>query len=174
MKRTLASLLALAALTLAAAAQTSELLTQAQRAYLAGDYATAKPLFQKVLLQDPQNVVARNFLKAIATAQSQAAPGAANEKQLQRLILPKVDFVNATFDSALDALRQQAIKASEGRIQPNFVVQGGVDKSTPVTLHLSNIPFTEVIRYLGELVKAEVVIDRYAINIRPKAAAAAP
>ena len=171
MKRILVPLLCFAASTLPVAAQTSPLLTQAQRAYVSGDVATAKPLFQKVLAEDPNNVTARNFLKAIAVAESQVTPGAATEKQLQRLILPKVDFGNATLDSALDALRQQASKASGGKIEPNFVVQPGVNVSAPVTLHLSNIPFTEALHYVGELVKADFVVDRYAITVKPKAAA---
>lgn len=174
MKRILVPLLCFAAFTLPVTAQTSALLTQAQRAYVNGDMAIAKPLFQKILAADPQNVTARNFLKAIAVAESQIAPGVSMEKQLQRLILPKVDFSNATFDSTLNALRQQASKASGGKIEPNFVVQPSVNASTPVTLHLSNIPFSEVLRYMGELVKVDFVVDRYAISVRPKAAATVP
>lgn len=173
MKRILVLLLGFAAFALMPLlAQTSPLLAQAQRAYVTGDLATAKSLFQQVLVADPQNVTARNFLKAITVAESQIGPGAASEKQLQRLILPKVDFSNATLDSTLDALRQQASKVSGGKIEPSFVVQPGVNVSTPVTLHLSGVPFSEVLRYVGELVKADFVVDRYAITVRPKAAAA--
>lgn len=169
MKRTLALLLAaLSVSTLPLAAQQGSLLTQAQKAYLAGDLETAKPLFQKVLAADPQNVAARNYLKAIAQAEAQASPGAALEKQLQGLILPKVEFHEATLDSALDALKQQAVKASEGKIQPNFVVAQGVNASTPVTLNLANVPFREVLRYVGDLAGVKFVVDRYAIRVEPK------
>ena len=169
MKRKLVLLLAgLIVSTLPAAAQQSSLLSQAQKAYLAGDIATAKPLFEKVLADDPQNVAARNYLKAIKQAEAEAGPGAQVEKQFQALILPKIDFQEATLDSALDALRQQAAKASGGKIQPNFVVQPGVNTSAPVTLHLTNIPFREAMRYVGNLANAEMVIDRYAIIVKPK------
>ena len=174
MKRILLPLLWFAASVMTVTAQTPSVLAQAQRAYVSGDVATAKPLFQQVLAADPQNVTARNFLKAIAVAEAQAGPGAATEKQLQQLVLPKVDFSNATLDSTLDALRQQASKASGGKIEPNFVVQPGVNVSTPVTLHLAQVPFTEVLRYVGELVKADFVVDRYAITVKPKVATPAP
>ncbi|MDD5351032.1 MAG: hypothetical protein PHQ12_12540 [Chthoniobacteraceae bacterium] len=174
MKRTLALLLAAFVIsTLPAAAQQSSILSQAQRAYVAGDVATAKPLFEQVLRDDPQNVAARNYLKAIALAEAQAGPGAKVEKQLQALILPKVEFKDATLDSVLEALKQQASKASNGKLVPNFVVQGSVNKSAPVTLHLENIPFMEVLRYIGGLVQADFTVDRYAILVKPKAGAAA-
>ena len=172
MKHTLLPLLlCFAASALPLAAQQSSLLSQAQKAYLAGDIATAKPLFEQVLADDPKNVAARNYLKAIAAAEAQAGPGAKMEKQYRELILPKVEFKDATLDSVLEALRQLASKASGGKIEPNFVVQPGVNVSSPVTLSLSNIPFLEALRYVGELVKADFVVDRYAIMVKPKASA---
>lgn len=169
MKRILLPLLlGLATSTLPVAAQQSSALSQAQRAYMAGNVDTAKTLFQKVLADDPQNVAAKNYLKAILAAEEQAGPGAKLEKQYQSLILPKVEFKDATLDSVLEALRQQASKASGGKITPNFVVQPGVNTSAPVTLHLSNIPFNEAVRYVCTLVGAEYVVDRYAISIKPK------
>jgi hypothetical protein len=173
MKRTLVLLLAgFVISTLPALAQQSSILSQAQRAYLAGDIATAKTLFEQVVAAEPQNVAARNYLKAIQQAEADAGPGAAVEKQYQALILPKVEFKEASLDSVLDALRQQAAKASGGKIQPNFVVAPGVNTSAPVTLNLSNVPFREVLRYVGELVKADFSVDRYAVTVKPKAGAA--
>lgn len=175
MKRTLVPLfLCLAAFTLPVAAQQPSLLSQAQRAYATGDVATAKLLFQKVLVEDPQNVAAKNFLKAIVHAEAQVGPGAKTEKQLQALILPKVDFSNASLDSALEALRKQASTASEGNAQISFVVQPDVNTSAPVTLHVTNIPFMEALKYVGVLTKVDFVVDRYAIIVKPKATGVAP
>jgi hypothetical protein len=162
----------LAVSSLPLAAQQGSLLSQAQRAYLAGDLETAKPLFQKVLADDPQNVAARNYLKSIAQAESQANPGATLEKQLAALILPKVEFREATLGSALDALKKLAAKASNGKIQPNFVLQPGVDPQTPVTLSVTDIPLREVLRYMGQLAKADFVVEKYAIQVVPKKDAA--
>lgn len=171
MKRTLVPLLLLllASTTIPAGAKPS-LSAEAQRDYLAGDYTAAKQKFELILATDPKNVAARNYLKMIATAEGQAKPGAKLESQLQKLILPQVDFKEATLDAALDYLRVQATKVSAGKIQTSFVLQPGVNSSTPVTLHLVNIPFTEVLRYMSELANVQFSVDRYAISVKPKAA----
>jgi len=172
MKRTLLPLLlCFAASTLPLAAQSSSVLSDAQRAYLAGDLAGAKLKFEQVLAADPQNVAARNYLKAIAVAEKQAPPGAKMEQRLALLTLPKVEFKDATLDSVLDALRKLAAKASEDKITINFVVQPGVNVSTPITLSLHNVPFTEVLKYLGGLANAEFAVGQYAITVKPKSAA---
>lgn len=173
MKRILVSLLlCFAASALPVSAQQSSLLSQAQRAYMAGDIATAKPLFEKILADDPQNVAARNYLKAILAAEAQEGPGVKMEQKFKALLLPKVEFKDASLDSVLDALRKLAAKASGGKLEPNFVIQPGVDASSRVTLNLSNIPFLEALRYVGELVKTDFVVDRYAIVVKPKAGVA--
>ena len=172
MKRTLVPLLlCFAASTLSFAAEQPSTLTQAQKAYISGDIATAKALFEKVLKDDPQNPAARNYLKNILAAEAEIPVSAKVEKQLQSLILPKVEFKDATLDSVLEALKQQASKASAGKTVVNFVVQPGVNVSTPVTLHLTDIPFREAIKYVGDLVGADIVFDRYAILVKPKATA---
>ncbi len=177
-KRSLFSLL-LAAMTLPAtpARAQASLITEAQREYAAGNYSSAKTKFELVLAADPKNVVAKNYLKMIAAAESQAGPGAKTEAQLKKLILPQVEIREATLDSALEYLRQQAAKASGDKLKPSFVLQPGVNSAAPVTLRLSNIPFTEALRYVGELAAVQFSIDQYAISVRPKAAsvpAAAP
>ena len=47
-------------------AQQSEMQAEAMRAFQAGDYATAKSLFESLLSIDPKNPAARNYLRAIA------------------------------------------------------------------------------------------------------------
>jgi len=165
-------LCALAAITLPAPAQTP-LVKEAQKAYLAGDMETAKQKFEIVLAEDPHNAAARNYLKMIAISEARAGSGAKLQKQLQSLILPQVDLREATLGATLDYLRQQAGKVSGGKIQTSFVLNPEVSASTPITLHLTNVPFTEVLRYVGELAKVEFVIEQYAITVKRKSAPAA-
>ena len=167
MKRLLSLLLI--GFTLTATAQTSKTLTEAQKAYTAGDIVTAKALFESVLAQDPKNVAARNYLKRIAADEKQVAPGATAEKKFQALILPKVEFNNASFSSVLDALRQHAGKASKGQLEPNFVILPGVDTMAPVTLKLNHIPFTDALRYVCLQANAVYKVEQHAITIHPKA-----
>jgi len=152
-------------------AQAPSLLAEAQREYLAGNHASAKTKFQLVLASDPKNVAAKNYLKAIATAEAQAGPGVRTEAQYKKLILPQVEIREATLDSALEYLKQTAIKASDGKMKPSFVLQPGVNTAAPVTLRLSSIPFTEALRYVGDLAAVQFSYDQYAISVRPKASA---
>jgi tetratricopeptide (TPR) repeat protein len=176
-KRILPLLLIVSAVIPANAQTSASLLSEAQREYQAGNIASAKSKFQVVLASDPKNVVAKNYLKAIATAESQAGPGVKTEAQYKKLILPQVEIREATLDSALEYLKQAAVKASNEKLKPSFVLQPGVDASTPVTLRLSGIPFTEALRYVGDLASVQFSYDQYAISVRPKAGsvpAAAP
>ncbi len=145
------------------------LLSEAQRAFVAGDHATAKSKFELVLASDPGNKVAANYLRMIA-AQEQAGGGRAKvQRDLKGVILPKVSFNQATLADALEYLRQQA--KSVGGVQTSFVLQPGVDGSLPITLSLEQIPFTEVLRYIGDLAQVRFDIDQYAISVRPRGGA---
>ena len=166
MRRLFVSILVGLATPLLAAAQSP--LAEAQRAFALGDAQTARQKFEIVLAADPENAVARNYLRMIQVAEAQVPLGGRLDRQVQTLILPKVEFNEATLESVLEAVQRQVLIVSGGKTQANFVLLPGVDRMVPVTLHLSEIPLGEVLRYLAELVGATVVPERYAICIKPK------
>jgi hypothetical protein len=94
-----------------------------------------------------------------------AAPGAR---------APADQFRDATLGSALDYLKNQAAKLSNNKVAVNFVVQlpDDVVKTRTVTLSLANVPFTEALRYLGDLAGVSFTYEKYAITVKPKAGAA--
>jgi Spy/CpxP family protein refolding chaperone len=147
-------------------------LTEAQRDYIRGDMDAAKERFQFVLQLDPQNVTARNFLHMIETAEAASGKNGALEKELKALVIPHVELKEATFDTALEYLKQGAAKASGGKTKVNFVVQLPQDvlTSTKVTLNLSDVPFTEVLHYVSELTGFTFSIDKYAITVKQASA----
>jgi len=147
-----------------------DLMAQAQRAYVGGDYDTAKELFSEVLQLDPQNTLAIGFLRNIRLRQGGASPAA--KDQLSGLILPKVELKEATFSAALDFFKHEAAAQS---VTVSFVPQlpaGAMDH--PVTLSLSQIPFLDALKYLCALNNATYKVERFAIVITPAAAAASP
>lgn len=148
----------------------ASLYTEAQRAYLAGDVATAKDKFLAVLSADPNHAGAKNYLKTIAASEKKDKKSTLSA-QLAVLILPKVTFKEATFDSVLEYLKAKAAELTANKVAPSFVLQLPPDftKQTPITLDLSNVPFTEVLRYLGELTSTKFEIQEYAIVVKPKA-----
>jgi hypothetical protein len=153
---------------------TQQLYNEAQRAYLAGDVDTAKEKFKLVLEMDPKNVGAQGYLRTILTREKMSGGGEL-QKQLQGLILPKVEFRDATFGAALDYLKQQAAKQS---VQVSIVSQlpAEFSQTQKATLNLANVPFTEALRYLCEQGNATFQIQKYAVVVKSKTAveAAAP
>jgi hypothetical protein len=144
------------------------LFAEGQHAYVAGDTDTAKAKFALVLQLDPKHLAARNYLRMIEVQEARSGKGGALEKELNALILTKVEFREATFGTILDYLKSQAAKESDGNVKVNFVVQlpASFVASKTLTLSLANVPFTEVLRYLGDLAHVRFVIDKYAVIVR--------
>ncbi|MEO7931902.1 MAG: hypothetical protein ABIT76_01965 [Chthoniobacterales bacterium] len=148
---------------------TSATYSEAQRAYLSGDTKTAKEKFEKVLAAEPEHPGAKNYMKSILAAEKKDKKSTLST-QLATLIVPKVTFKEASFGSVLDYLKVKAAELSANKITPSFVLQLPPDfaEKTPITLDLSNVPFTEVLRYLGELTSTKFEIQQYAIVVSVK------
>ena len=156
-----------------AAEPVTELLTEAQTAYLRGDIDSAKAKFESVIRLDPKNTVAIGYLRQIKMKEAEKGGGA--ERNLAKLIVPSVQFREAQLSAVLEALRQQASKLSEGKQVVNFVVQLPEEQAkTAITLSLSQVPFTEVLKYIGALANVTFTYDKYAIMVRPNGSAPAP
>lgn len=152
----------------------AELLSEAQAAYLRGDMETAKRNFELVYRMDPRNATAIGYLRRIKMQEAKMGAGPKQEKVLAALIIPQVQFKEATLGAALEYLKQAAAKASDGKTAVNFVVAPEIPVDTTiVTLSLANVPFTEVLRYVGNLANVTFSYDQYAISVKPKSAAAA-
>jgi hypothetical protein len=155
-------------------ADLQHLLTEGQTAFMQGDLATAKTDLQWALQLDPHNKTAIGFLRRISLQEGQQSKGGALEKQLDALMIPKLDFKEATLGPALDFMKKMADRLSNGKISVSFVVQVPQEQvnSQPVTLSLSNVPFTEALRYIGGLTGLNFSYEKYAIVVRPLSNAA--
>jgi len=149
------------------AADVQKLMSEGQTAMIRGDIETAKAKFQMVNQLDPRNVPAIAYLRQIEAQEKQKGASPQQEKALSQLIIPKLEFREATFTAALDFLKRKATELSGGKQSVNFVVQVAPEsQNTPVTLNLQNIPFTEALRYIAELAGAKVEYQKFAIVIR--------
>jgi len=146
-----------------------QLLVDGQTAYMKGDLAKAKGAFEMVYEIDPRNTVAIGFLKQIKIAQENQPKGpASQEKALGAIIIPKVEFRDATLREALDVLRKKASELSNGKLSANFVVPSGEPTdSIRVTLSLQSIPFNDAVHYLGKVANFEFSFEKYAIVGKP-------
>jgi hypothetical protein len=149
-----------------AADPATQLVTEAKAAYARGEVEVAKAKLQSANAIDPKNPAASALLRQIQA--KEAAQGGTGERGLSRLILPSVHFREAEFSAVLEALRQQVEKVSGGKQAVNFVVQlPEAQAKTAITLSLTNVPVTEVLKYIGTLANVTFTFDKYAIMVRP-------
>jgi hypothetical protein len=152
-----------------------QLLQEGQAAYLKGDYSTAKGAFEMAYQMDSRNQTAINYLVKIKALEKSGIKGGGNpEQQLAALIVPKVSLKDATVGSVFDYLRNTANKLSDGKVTANFVLKLPDEqvKTQTVTLSLTNMPFTEVVKYVAELANLDVQYQKYAVVVTPKGAPA--
>lgn len=147
-------------------AQESEMQAEAVRAFQAEDYATAKSLFESLLSIDPKNLAARNYLRAIAQREK-GGPGL--EGALRKILIPTVDFRDATVPEAVAFVSQKVRELSGGTQIVNVVwmVPPEQTASARVTLNLRNVPASEVLRYIGASSNLRFSYDALALKIQP-------
>ena len=156
-------------------AQVTQLVTEGQAAYQKGDIQGAKTAFQQVYELDSRNTVAIGYLRRIQVDEKTRPKSVPLERQLSTLVIPQIQFREATLGSALDYLRKSVDKQSGGKLAVNFVVQLPPEQQNTqlVTLNLSNVPFNEALKYLGTVATLDFVYDKYAIIVKPKTEGAA-
>lgn len=149
------------------------LLAAGQRAYAAGDVAAAKRAFTQVLDQEPGNKTALGFMRMIAANEARGGGDAtALEHKLAGVVIDKVEFREAPFNTVVEFFKQFAAKQS---VTANFVSLLPPERAAaPVTLAVRSIPLVEALRYACEQIGAEYAVDAHAVVIRPKGGAAAP
>jgi len=85
------------------------------------------------------------------------------------VILPRVDLREASLGEVLEFLRQKGNQAAAGKVAINFVAQlDETQKAAKITLSLQNAPFTEILRYVGELGGVQFSYEKFAIVVKPK------
>jgi hypothetical protein len=150
-----------------------QLLTQAQTAYMRGDVENAKATFEMVKQLDPRNQTAIAFLRRIQVEQAAKGGAGSTEKKFAAVIIPTIEFKDATLREALEFLRKKVNDMPGDKPQVNFVVQLPEEQaaSTRITLNLGGVPFTEALKYVGGLASVTFTYDQYAILVKPAGAA---
>src|SRR5688572_21642523 len=97
-----------------------KLLTEGQTAFMRGDLVTAKRHFQSAEKLAPTNPTVVGFLKQIAVAEAKTPKDQGAERELSQLIIPQIQFKEATFNSALEFMKKKATELSNGKQSVNF------------------------------------------------------
>jgi hypothetical protein len=157
------------------AADVQKYLTDGQTAFMRGDLVAARRNFEMASKLEPRNPTVVGFLKQIAAAEAKNSSSQGAEQDFKGIVIPQIQFKEATFAAALDFLKKKVSDLTGGKKSVNFVLKIAPEQqNTPVTLSLTNIPFTEALRYIAELVDAQVEYQKYAVVIKSKSGGAAP
>jgi len=95
------------------------------------------------------------------------------ERQLQQIIVPKAELKEVTLDAALDFMAQIPVKNGQLSSPVNMVkayktVNPALD-DTIITLSLTNIPWTDLMRYICETANVQCDYETNAVIIRAPA-----
>jgi hypothetical protein len=90
------------------------------------------------------------------------------DKQLRALLLPQVNFRDATFLGALQCFARKAEQQSEGTVKVPFLLELPDDfkPRCELTLDLNMIPFMDALRCLGELAGVEFSFQADSLIVR--------
>lgn len=141
-----------------------EVYARGVRAYIGGNNDAAKALFVQVLRADPQNVAAAAYLKRINAAK----PANADiHKQMDALVVSKVEFNDASLSTVLDYLPKLAAKESGGKVSLNLVrmFPAELGEKKTVTLKLDNVPMSYLLSSISQMAGLRVEYQPHAVVV---------
>ncbi|MEM7144465.1 MAG: hypothetical protein AAF591_04980 [Verrucomicrobiota bacterium] len=135
-----------------------------------GDTAAAAEKFREVLKRDPRHAPAQFYL-AKATPKPETPKGNLIEARLAQVVVPKVDFNEAPLGDVILFIGQKTAELTNGAFRPNIVYTGPQEDlaARKITLKLSGIPMSELLRYVGEMSATRFKYGNYAIEGIPAA-----
>ncbi len=102
-------------------------------------------------------------------AAAPTAPQSPLVAKASAIIIPTVQFRDATIAEALDFLRAKARALDPDKKGVSIMIRDSdLPKDAHISLDLKNVPLTEALRYTAELGGLEVVAEAYAFILKPK------
>ncbi|TCO89415.1 beta-lactamase regulating signal transducer with metallopeptidase domain [Chthoniobacter flavus] len=90
-----------------------------------------------------------------------------------KIILPEIEFRDATLREAVDFLRMKARELDPDKTGINIVVKPGAGADVHITLSLTNIPLIEALHYVAGLAGLQMKAEKNAVVLGPPAPASA-
>ncbi len=140
---------------------------QGRAAYYKGDMETAFQLLSRVAAANPKHAETANMLAYIRAHHQPTENTLKN--QYAAVTLPKVEMSDVTLTEAIEALRAMSKNASGGKVTPNVIVKGEELGQRKLSLSLTNVPLTEALNYVTQLVGAKASYDKYAVTLSNQA-----
>jgi beta-lactamase regulating signal transducer with metallopeptidase domain len=92
--------------------------------------------------------------------------GSTLNAKLESIVLPKLDLRDASLEETIGFLRVRLRELDPDKQGVNFVITSAAMEAArekKITLQLSNVPFSEVLRYVAELSGLQVRTDQHAV-----------
>jgi len=110
---------------------------------------------------------------ASATSTTQAtepkpATKSALETRADKIILPSVQFREATLAEALEFFRVKSRDLDPAKTGVNILLKPGGDEKLKITMSLQNVPISEALRYCAELARHKLSADENAFLLTPE------
>lgn len=84
-----------------------------------------------------------------------------------KIVIPSIEFHDATLSEALDFIRIQSRKLDPEKRGVNIIVKPGGDNSGHIALSLKDVPVSEALRYCAELANHKLTADAQSFFITP-------
>jgi hypothetical protein len=139
-----------------------EVYARGVRASIGGDNETAKQLFLRVLAADPNNKAAAANLRLIELS---AAKNTDLKKRTEALMVPKVDFRDASLNSVLDYLPKVA-EQQKGSLNIVRLFPKPYGDEKHITLQLTNMPMSSLLDYIAAAGGLKVTYEKAAIILK--------
>lgn len=140
---------------------------QGRAAYYKGDLDTAYKLLSRVAAANPRHAETANMLAYIRA--NHQPKDESLKAQYSSVTLPKVEMADVTLTEAIEGLRAMSKNASNGKVTPNVIVKGEELGQRKLTLSLSNVPLSEALNYVTQLVGAKATYDKHAVILTTQA-----
>ena len=96
------------------------------------------------------------------------------QAKLDAIVIPQVQFQNATLTEAVEFLRRRSIDLDTTTTDPtqkgvNIVVKpDGKSPQPTITLNLNHIPLGEALKYVAQLSNLHLAVERFAVTLLPQ------
>ncbi len=93
----------------------------------------------------------------------------ASKNKVSALILPKMEFHEASLSEAVQFIRVKALQLDPAKKGMNIIINPGGDTSAKITLSLKDVPIFEALNYCAQLSGYKLSVDDNAFTLMPEA-----
>jgi len=133
-----------------------------------GRFDMAKACYEGVLALQPKHGNAQHRLLNLKTRR-QSVSLQVQKRKLEKVIIPEVNFNQATLSEAIAGLSDLITQAAGAGNAVNFVIDDpkGLLKEKKFNIQLRSVPAAVVLKYINNLSSSTTKYDEYAVVIRP-------